>query len=264
MAQRQKQNYERMKHLWNAGNNEEGLNILTRAGRGTVCTWTAFSHFLSPRGAVRILCFLSLFILSFSLYHISVSLCLAVDLLSAGLWESTALQTTHMHTKDSADCGYDTQDLICSLFSHSEKTLNRYEFMWETAHLSVSFSFSLGLSRSGLSEGNADFPPVCLQLWGEKEEVSTERVKDGDERGGGNAISHTGCKVHNGKAQKAAQNRPTLFLAAICSLSVFRQYLTWGKYRHNSEWDIIYCLSLIFNMYECQAQHKTNSQQRGI
>ncbi len=58
-------------------------------------------------------------------------------------------------------------------------------------------------------------------------------MKYGDVRGVGSAIKHTGCKVNNGEgSDKAALNRPTLFLAAICSLSVFRQYLTCVKYRH--------------------------------
>lgn len=69
----------------------------------------------------------------------------------------------------------------------------------KTPHLSVSFSSSLGCRRGALFEGNANFPPVCERLEREKEEGSKERVKDGDERGGGNAIEHTGCKVNNGE-----------------------------------------------------------------
>lgn len=37
------------RHLWNAGNNEEGLNTITHVGSGTVCSGTALSHiFIHP------------------------------------------------------------------------------------------------------------------------------------------------------------------------------------------------------------------------
>lgn len=75
-----------------------------------------------------------------------------------------------------------------------------YTYNLEVAHLSVSFSSSLGGRRDALFERSTDPPPVCVRLEREKKEMSKERVKDGDERGRGNAIKYTGCKFNNGKS----------------------------------------------------------------
>lgn len=143
------------RYLWNAGNNEEGLNTTTHARRGTVCAGTPRFH--TPWGAI-------------SIFTLSLPPAFSPSVFS---FYTTSL-SSHIF------CIYTT-------------------LYGETAHLSVSFNPSLGGRRDALSEGDADLPPVCVRLERETEEVSEEGVKDGDERGGGNAIKHSGCQVNNGE-----------------------------------------------------------------
>lgn len=104
-------------------------------------------------------------------------------------------------------------------------------FTWEPAHLSIGFSFTLGSRWGALSEGNTNFPPICVWLMREKEEVSKERVKDGNESSGGNAIKHRGCKVDNGKAttKKLKIHLPCFWQPSAPSVSSGNTSPVWNR-----------------------------------
>lgn len=154
--------------------------------RNSVCCWNgSLTHFLIHLGVLqaRLTHSNPFFLL---LYHISVY-CLEEN-------RDRGLPLWHAHEIWYVHC-LKWKDTHTAAYIHNPEWRSCTQ---ETPHLSVSFSASLGCRRGALFEGNANFPPVCERLEREKD-VSKERVKDGDERGGGNAIEHTGCKVNNGE-----------------------------------------------------------------
>lgn len=180
-----------------------------------MCWKASLTHFHTPQGAVSVSNSLTvILILSFPL----------VPHLYLALFNFTPPSTsvppggdrftgiTHWHTLSRGKHRQWTAAMICmrdlihAKPQRAEKTpptLNTHDpewrsITWETAHLSVSCRSSLWCRRGALFEGNADLPPICERLEREKEEVSREGVKDGDEGGGGNTTKHTGCKVNNG------------------------------------------------------------------
>lgn len=88
--------------MWNAGNNEEGLNTITHGGRGTVCAGTALTHIHPEVLLVRLHphCHFNP-VFSPTVHPLCLFLCPFIPPLPVCLWEGIALQVlhqTHWHT----------------------------------------------------------------------------------------------------------------------------------------------------------------------
>lgn len=126
--------------------------------------------------------------------------------------------------EENTDCGYDMHTRSDTYIAHAHAL---YLQLWM---LTCAFALAPppGAGEELFLKGRPTFHPF-VSVWKEKRRKSARKEW---KRWREMPLSTQDVRLTMARDNKAAQNRPTLFLAAICSLSVFRQYLTCVKNTH--------------------------------